>query len=365
MRRPLCLLLPLVLGVTTSARAFTFLSGNLPQTLTAAQSPYVALSVLYLNSATCTVEPGVTVLFTSDTGIELQGATTVFALGTSSEPVVLDGYSGATWRGIYWSSADLSARQVVLEHCTISRATRAIYAAAGAGFNVTVRNCDIDASDGEAGIWLRDSRPFTDSEMRVEDTSVVGGALGGIYLYSDNDGDVLSAIRCVASDSPSTGLTIAGNTATASDVRAYRNEVGIRFVGVLSGATVSENETGIAVGGSISAPPIAENCVISGNDYGITVVGAARFTNCTIQDNHVYDVTCAAPILQFTTIDMRGCYWGPTTTQEMLAEGTFSDISTIFDWWDNAQYSLVDYSGFLAPVAAAPQTWGKMKAAFR
>jgi hypothetical protein len=49
----------------------------------------------------------------------------------------------------------------------------------------------------------------------------------------------------------------------------------------------------------------------------------------------------------------------------MLAEGTFSDIQAIYDWWDNSQLSLVDYEGFEAPVSLAPKSWGSIKAGYR
>lgn len=49
----------------------------------------------------------------------------------------------------------------------------------------------------------------------------------------------------------------------------------------------------------------------------------------------------------------------------MNAEGSFSDIEAIYDWWDNPDRSLCDYDNWLdSCMATEPTTWGKIKAEF-
>jgi hypothetical protein len=80
-----------------------------------------------------------------------------------------------------------------------------------------------------------------------------------------------------------------------------------------------------------------------------------------------YDVAVATPILQYLEIDVRNCTWGEVTTQEMIAEGTFSDIESIFDFWDDSDRSLVNYEGFTVPVSitSSYSSWGRIKAQYR
>ena len=130
----------------------------------------------------------------------------------------------------------------------------------------------------------------------------------------------------------------------------------------LSASTIGNNTTGISTqngGGSVTQTSIV------GNDVGIRMYALAALGDCTVGPNATYDVEVLTPVVPFTTVDMRNCRWSAATTQEMIAGGLFANVTSIWDWWEDNSRSLVDYSGFLAPVAVAPQTWGKMKAAFR
>ena len=49
----------------------------------------------------------------------------------------------------------------------------------------------------------------------------------------------------------------------------------------------------------------------------------------------------------------------------MIAEGTFSNVKAIFDWWDDSNKSLVDYEGFVAPISVEPERWAAIKARYR
>jgi len=55
----------------------------------------------------------------------------------------------------------------------------------------------------------------------------------------------------------------------------------------------------------------------------------------------------------------------------MEEEGLFSDISTIYDWWDDHNYSIVDYSGFsggstgVRSANTVQSSWGGVKSLFR
>lgn len=367
-------LLPIIVITSASvasipASAYTFLSGNLPATLTVSASPYIALSVLSLTDATCSVEAGVTVYFNDDTGIEVRGTGQFVASGTAEQPISLLGYQGASWRGLrgfsIYASTPVTLR---LDYCVVRNASQALRCE-GYLFDVVARNCEIDATGQINGIQVRDTIVGQNSSIVCEDVSVIGPAGTGIELGGDSQ-DALSISRCEVREGPGTGFALYG-AVDATDVVAEQNNVGIyaTLAATVTNSTVSGNFYGIQTEGSpTSSMPVFQSCTIQSNQRGVYASSAARFTACNIYDNLEYDVYCIAPILQFTTIDMQGCYWGPATTQEMQVEGPFSDISTIFDWWDDHAHTLVDYQGFLVPVAvaeSASQTWGKMKAAFR
>ena len=94
--------------------------------------------------------------------------------------------------------------------------------------------------------------------------------------------------------------------------------------------------------------------------------GSVSVNEYEIRDNNDYDVYIETDVTDIQSHNFQCNDWGPTTTMEMQAEGTFSDIGTIYDWWDNTGVSLVDYSGFQGGSAAVQHaSWGAIKQQFR
>ena len=111
---------------------------------------------------------------------------------------------------------------------------------------------------------------------------------------------------------------------------------------------------------------VIEGGEATGNLYGFHTASPLSVHGCSIHDNSEYDVYVQGAYASFPSIDFRYNDWGPATTTEMQVEGIFSDISTIYDWWDDNSRSLVDYSGFQGGTAAIQQTsWGAIKQQFR
>jgi hypothetical protein len=101
---------------------------------------------------------------------------------------------------------------------------------------------------------------------------------------------------------------------------------------------------------------LVDSRVAANGGGGIVVLAQGRATcdSCWILDNGgVFDVEVRTSVFDCTMMEFEHCYWGPATTAEMIAEGMFSEIGRIGDWWDDAGRSLVVYDDFLAVDAPA------------
>ncbi|MBZ0270088.1 right-handed parallel beta-helix repeat-containing protein, partial [bacterium] len=318
-----------------SASAFTFLVDDMPDTLHASESPYVALTALVMNGGeSCYAEPGVTLFFTEGTGLQVRSTATLELAGQPGTPVIFEGYQGAPWDGIELRNAPgpvFSARW-----CEFRDAGRTVLAFENGGYDVLVQDCIIDAAQGLHGIYLLDTSG-TYSSFAIERTVVSGANDTGIFVQKTSS-DLAVVTDCEVSGC-GTGLRLSGGVATG--IEAHGNSTGVVLSGSLFASVVRGNQTGVSGGG------IVEDCDVFNNDVGFRATsGSGRVNNCRIYGNAVYAVQTTAGISQFTTVDFRYNVWSNATTAEMQAEGTFSDIESIFDWWDDTSKSLVDYEGF-------------------
>ena len=109
-----------------------------------------------------------------------------------------------------------------------------------------------------------------------------------------------------------------------------------------------------------------ENCRAAANVIGFQAYSDVAVNWCEIQDNSDYDVKVQTSVTNYPSLDFQYNDWGPNTTMEMGAEGLFSDIESIYDWWDENSRSLVDYSGYEGGGTAVKHTsWGDIKSMFR
>jgi hypothetical protein len=359
------------LSLAVPARAFTFLSGSLPQLLTEAESPYVALSTLTV-SGQSTFEPGVEVLFTAGTGIVFPGSTSLTVIGTEAKPILLHGYQGAAWDGIQASCCPTALHTFEWVH--FADATVAYGSAFWGGSAITFRDCMIDAGAGTYGLSIRNGTGLSYT-VTVERVSVVGASNTGLYLDGHTAyGDTVVLSDCSAT-SCSVGFSLSGSGVTASNLTSENNNWGLfTYLGPsISSSSFSHNGTGVSVSYSEATnfPTFTNVSVVNNTGTGVYVNsdGKVKFDASTIEGNGSHAVRVESNILTYTTQDFRNCNWGAETTAEMVAEGTFSDIEAIFDWWDDSSKSLVDYQGFINPTSAGSSmetaSWASVKARYR
>lgn len=372
--------------------AQTFLQGELPPTLDASGNPFIAIAgVTVADTSSCVIGPGVELNFANESALGVSGNLEI--LGTELSPVVFQPWSGPGgphFLGVSASgSASLQARWLVidgaydgglsvsgtgtsalLEHVTIDGVSAGDGLRLGGG-SFEVRSVTVSS----AGFFYAGFSILPEvASITMEDCHVSDCEVGFRTLLGQPGVDTVlldcSATNCTTGFELKDGAEALGVTAT-----------GCTSTGILLESTLGEpmsltssSATGCAVGVWISglSSPFSSitNVTMTGNDIGVRVDSPAVFRRCTFDENANYSVRVGTPIVTFLEIDMDSCYWGPVTTAEMIAEGTFSDIEAIYDFWDASSASLVSYDGFASgPVSVEPtvvsRSWARVKAAYR
>ena len=250
--------------------------------------PYAVLGNITLRDATLTVEPGVVVKFSTDTGLQMgdswyQGGTktadgNLYAIGTSSDSITFTSLSGKSndWRGIFYHYySDYWGRTSTMSYCVVEKAGQNSY---GQSANVycksktqpTISNCTISKSGGN-GIYLSNASPT------ISDCVISTNSGRGIYVLQGSSPEIIWS-------------------------------------------------------------------AITQNGYGITSEGGSPKVNYSdLFDNLQYDFEN----LSSQYIDATRNCWGSVTTTEMNAGGNPKNIAKIYDHFDNASLGTVDYANWL------------------
>jgi hypothetical protein len=340
--------------------------------LAAADSPFIVLATLTLMNSSCVIEPGVELNFTSATGIQLLGPTADLQIGGSSaSPVVFQGWNGTSWAGVV--EAGQPNVTLTVDWLVMSESIDGIWLEdPGPTNDITITNASIDGAGVAArGIRIFDPSSGTTTNVLIENCVITNVVGTGLFVGTDDQAEVrgCSATGC------NQGVSL-WNNVHGQSITVTGNGGGISLVPAPAGlvqlvsSVVSDNSgDGITISGAAgSVAPQVSATLISGNGrWGVDAIYPAVFRNCTVYGNAAFDVHVQAAVVANTTVDMQQCAWGLATTQEMEAEGTFSDISVFYDWWDDNTRSLVDYKNWLAPVSVDDRTssWGAIKARYR
>ena len=305
---PLCAGLLLALGTgggvfstSLSANAQTPVSGTIiNQVWTSNNSPYSVVG--NINVAGLTINPGVTVIFTTNYAFEVDGVLT--AKGTPGTPIVFKGTNGG-WQGIYFN---YSSPGSILANCIISNSIN-------------------------SGVQIYNSNPLLDNCVIAKNRSSTNG--GGVSIVNTNAAGAVILQNCLITDNTSvqngagiyamlgtnsllevTGCLISNNIANPSVVNENSYGGGVfvsgnavlRFCNIRNnicrGGSAFSNDRGGFGGGILSenGSDILLNCVVANNSVittgggvsyayggGIAVINAGTFwaTNSVIGSNVV------------------------------------------------------------------------------
>jgi hypothetical protein len=210
--------------LTVNISGNTQLSGNLNgmDTLKLEHSPYWATGSISFTGGTHYIEPGVTILFSPNTGLEIGQANMVFN-GTEENPIILTSYSDESglWNGVYFNSSSNNGVASVLNYVTIEKAG--------------------------AGSWNANLYCVSTNEPQINNSTFRLADGNGITL---NDAD-LSIANSVISNTTENGCYILNSSPSFSNTEFLSNGVaGVHFADVISN-------------------PNFFNCNIDGNYFGI------------------------------------------------------------------------------------------------
>ncbi len=240
----------------------TQLSGNLNamDTLHIEDSPFWATANISFTAGSHYIEPGVTILFSPNTGLEIGQASMQFA-GTSEHPITLTYYSAEAgqWNGVYFTTQSDNGVSSSMHYVTIEKAG---YGTNDANLRCVdtqeplLSNCTLRLAEGH-GLRLSNS-PITIEESLLEDNTDAG-----IHLTNSNPNMIATTI---------TGNGVAGIVYTD-------NVSNPNFAGVL----VEDNLYGLYhPTPNMSISPLSGNITIENNIFnGHAIPGGTIESNVT------------------------------------------------------------------------------------
>ncbi|MBQ6772261.1 MAG: right-handed parallel beta-helix repeat-containing protein [Bacteroidales bacterium] len=181
--------------VTLTVAGYTQLEGNLNWIgdLTAANSPYLVTSDISFTSGTHNIEPGVTIMFMPNTGLNIGQASVNFN-GTQANTILLTAYESGngSWNGVYFQDASDNGVSSLMEYTTIEKA--------GSGDNdanlylyytnqPTINHCTFQMAVGQ-GAKFQNSSPTISNSNFTQNTG------RGLYLLSSSP----TCTACTLSD---------------------------------------------------------------------------------------------------------------------------------------------------------------------
>lgn len=287
----------LLIGLTGFTRAATHISGTLPDNSvwTTSNSPYIVDSDVTIGQdSSLTIDPGVTVKFTSGTSMMVNGLLT--ADGTSGSPITFTSNASTPapgdWGHIEFVTSTDPA--TILNNCIVeyggagSRNTNLFYEAGSPTIHIT--NSTVRYSSGN-GVTIRTS------QLQISGSTFYGNANWGIY------GDAFLA----------TGTNISNSTVRRNTVGGIR--IPNNALLVVNNVTVDSNDVGLEIG--IGSEASVTNCDIHDNSRGIVTLHDANpdIHNNNISGNTEYGLYHPGPNM----VDARRNYWGdmngPTNTR--------------------------------------------------
>nr|NQU90146.1 hypothetical protein [Bacteroidota bacterium] len=171
--------------ITVNISGYTQLSGNLngTDTLKLEHSPFWVTANISFTGGTHYIEPGVSILFSPNTGLEIGQANMAFN-GTEENPIVLTSYSSekGLWNGVYFntnSDNGVSSQliNVIIENAGNGSWNSNLYC--NSTNEPLIQNCTLRNAVGD-GIRL------VDSDLSIDGTEISDNTENGLYVQTSN-----------------------------------------------------------------------------------------------------------------------------------------------------------------------------------
>jgi hypothetical protein len=298
MKKLLLLLIIAGFFIAPAIQAQTYVSGGIYSNTTwyKANSPYIITdTVVVFPGVTLTIQPGVTVKFDNNIGLEIRQATLI-AQGTVTDSITFMSNSvspsNSSWSGIYFN---MCTNTVHLSYINYQNSANGIYNNDWNGSititdSITIKHCKFyDNTNAVIYYYLS------------MDSSVVSNNNYGIFTLGNTIVD-----SCAFINNSQLGLkaklanieTVSNcnfiNNTQGADLSGYCNlyncnilnntDIGIANVGTIENCIIKNNNIGV------ESTNLIKNCIVSKNHIGIYLWWFGDVINCTVDSNSIYGI---------------------------------------------------------------------------
>ena len=272
---------------TTTLAGGTSVSGSIytATTWSASQSPYlVTSSVIVFPNTTLTIEPGVEVYFSANTGLTMRG--NLLSIGTATKPITLTANVATpvkgSWQGV--ALATLQGGKATLAFTTIQYASSALSVeCCGSGGPVTITDSTFrennTALSGYAGWAIQVKRSLFENNISAVDSAdkVIRDS-----VFRNNQYGLNATERVSVYNSVFTGNQVAlyGGRGNVTYCTMTQNGTGVQafFEGfTLTYNTIANNTVGVILGQyGTYTPPVQNNNIYGNATYNLKNTGPAN-----------------------------------------------------------------------------------------
>ena len=343
------------------------------------RSPYlVEADCLVGEDSTLVIDPGVEVRFAGDYSITVRGG--IEARGTAEEKILFtsncvtdctttvyneycdengnyccDEYE-VTWTEVTtWDSIVVSGGGVsvnsdyayvsgnIFEYCEFEYGTNALKANAG----VYVKNCSFHDGKDTGSDYCVVSRGHSSVFLNNEFKNGLDST--GSSLIENNNISSLSSSGDSIVRGNNIGTLFLGETSTVENNYISGFSSGF-FHGLFKNNTVEGANVFFSHGNITMNKFINTSLTVDSNEF---YDGSSYFSDPVIKNNVFEDcsekfVSTNSTYTSYSdSINLQGNYWGPSQTEELELKGENANISFISDYYDNFNYTRIDYSNWL------------------
>lgn len=299
-------------------------------------SPFIVEDdILISERATLTIESGVQIFFKGHYSLYIQGA--IKAIGSELEHITFD-MQGSNFPFLHWGSINIqSFSEAEFNWCEIRNANTGLTLKEGSNYkisNCTITNCFKDGISSRSG-WI--------SNSTIENCQITKNGDSGIWVYSTS----MTINGCIISCNKNLG--VGGSFRSSSLIKnsiIENNTIAIDidlFDSSIRNSIIKDNISGGIVLNGINATIEICNFHNNGNvgiqiEHGNTI----NINRCNIIEQG-FSIENLSP----SVINATKNYWGEQVTTEIKEKGVSSNITSIFDTFDDNGKGRIFYNDYL------------------